>query len=308
VGLVLALTTAAMWAEEAGVPYPEDVTVETLADAEELAGLEKPGEVFFREGFESTEALTKFYNRKDREQVVLDAKLAHSGQGALRMDVPDRGGDAAGAGVSYWFHPGHDVVYFRRYIKFPEDYDQGNLHHVGGSLYAVAGSDKWGGMGKAGIKPEGDDRFGASFEPWRDWGRNEPPGAMMLYTYWMDMKRDKDGSYWGNNLTPPRERRVLLKRGVWHCLEQMIRANTPGEADGEMAAWIDGELYIHLKGFRWRSSPEVRLKRIGLGLYVHQSRKANTVWYDDVALSTGYVGLLEKPAEGSQTMEGSETR
>ena len=116
----------------------------------------------------------------------------------------------------------------------------------------------------------------------------------MLYTYWMDMKRDKDGNYWGNNLTPPGERQVLLKRGAWHCLEHMIKANTPGQADGEMAAWIDGKLYIHLKGFHWRSSPEVRLKRIGLGLYVHQSRRANTVWYDDVALSTGYIGPTEE--------------
>jgi len=185
-------------------------------------------------------------------------------------------------------------VYARRYIKFAEDYDQGNLHHVGGSIYAVAGSDKWGGMGKAGIRPTGDDRFGASFEPWRAWGRNEPPGAMMLYTYWMDMKRDRDGNYWGNNLSPPQERQVVLKRGVWHCLEHTIKANTVGEADGEMAAWIDGKLYIHLKGFRWRSSAEVRLKRLSLILYVHQSRRSNTVWYDDVALSTGYVGPTEE--------------
>lgn len=294
VGLVLAVMASTGWAQDEAVPYPREVTVETQASAEELARLETPGEVFFQEGFESTEALAKFYNRKDREQVVLDPKLAHSGQGVLQLDVPDREGQAAGAAVTYWFHPGHEVVYFRRYIRFPEDYDQGNLHHVGGSLYAVAGSDKWGGMGKAGIKPEGDDRFGAGFEPWRDWGRNQPPGAMMLYTYWMDMKRDKDGHYWGNNLMPPKPRQVLLKRGLWHCLEHMIRANTPGKADGEMAAWIDGKLYIHLTGFRWRTSPEMRLKRIGLGLYVHQSRRANTLWYDDVALSTGYIGPTEK--------------
>ncbi len=295
---LLTLVALRVWAQEAQEegerPYPREVTGETLADPGELARLEKPGEVFFEEGFESADALARFYNRKQRERVVMKAELAHSGTGVLEMDVDDREGEAAAAGVTYWFHPGQDVAYLRRYIRFAEDYDQGNLHHVGGSLYAVAGSDKWGGMGKAGIRPTGDDRFGASFEPWRAWGRNQPPGAMMLYTYWMDMKRDKDGHYWGNNLEPAGERQVLLKRGEWHCLEHMIRANTPGEADGEMAAWIDGKLYIHLKGFRWRSSPELRLKRISLILYVHQSDRANTVWYDDVALSTGYVGPLKK--------------
>lgn len=297
--LMWILSTSALRAEEAVVPYPVDVTVQTLADPAELARLEKPGEVFFEDGFESPDALQKYYNRKHRERVVLDERLAHSGRGALQLDVPDNQGKQVSAGVTYWFHPGYDVVYFRRYIRFAPDYDQGNLHHVGGSLYAVAGDDRWAQMGKAGIKPEGDDRFGASFEPWRAWGRNDPPGAMMLYTYWMDMRRDKDGRYWGNNLMPPPERQVVLRRGVWYCLEHMIKANTPGKADGEMAAWIDGKLYIHLKGFRWRTTPEVRLKRISLGLYVHHSRRANTVWYDDVALSTGYIGPLKEPTEAA---------
>lgn len=36
--------------------------------------------------------------------------------------------------------------------------------------------------------------------------------------------------------------------------------------------------------------PDVRLKRFDLGVYVHAAAKNNTVWYDDVALSTGYIG------------------
>jgi len=34
----------------------------------------------------------------------------------------------------------------------------------------------------------------------------------------------------------------------------------------------------------------VRLKRFDIGIYIHEARKDNTVWYDDVALSTGYIG------------------
>jgi hypothetical protein len=36
----------------------------------------------------------------------------------------------------------------------------------------------------------------------------------------------------------------------------------------------------------------VKLKRFNIGVYVHQAAKDKTVWYDDVALSTGYVGLV----------------
>ena len=73
----------------------------------------------------------------------------------------------------------------------------------------------------------------------------------------------------------------------------MIQVNDVGQANGELAAWIDGKLYIHYKSFRWRTSADVKLKRFDIGVYVHQAAKDNTVWYDDVVLSTGYVGLVK---------------
>ncbi len=78
-------------------------------------------------------------------------------------------------------------------------------------------------------------------------------------------------------------------RGKWVCLEQMIRVNRIGQADGEMAAWIDGHLYLHLTGMRCRKTAKLRIKRFNLGLYIHQATRTNVVWYDDVALSTGYI-------------------
>ena len=283
--------------------YPRDVTVETLADPDALASLQRPGHIFFEEDFESPDTFQRWYGRigesEGRTQRIDSATLAHTGTGVLELKTEDRAGQASAAGASYWFHPGYDTVYFRRYLRFAEDYDQGNLNHVGGSLYAVVGDDRWAEMGKAGIRPQEDDRFGAAFEPWRAWNRNSPPGAMMLYAYWMDMKRNRSGKNWGNMFTPPKPQQVLLSRGQWHCLEHMLRAGAPGQADGEMAAWVDGQLYIHLKGFLWRTSGEVRLKRISLGLYVHQSRRENNVWYDDVALSTGYIGIVRTISPGT---------
>jgi len=77
----------------------------------------------------------------------------------------------------------------------------------------------------------------------------------------------------------------------------MIKANDVGQSNGELAAWIDGKLYIHYQGIRWRTSPDVRLKRFDLGVYVHAAAKDNTVWYDDVALSTGYIGPKGKAGD-----------
>ncbi len=293
--ILCALGILAAFVPQEEPPYPVLVTEKTRAGKETLAALEKPGKVFFTDDFESPESLRKYFevnSEKDgRVKIVLDPKKARSGKGRVQFTAPARDGKESGAGVLGWFGPqGCDRVYFRRYIRFAADYDQGNLNHVGGGLAAVAGTDKWAFTGSAGIRPKGDDFFNASFEPWRDWGRLPSPGRMFLYTYWMDMKRDRDGHFWGNNLEAAEKERIVLDRDRWYCLEQMIQANDAGKANGEMAAWIDGKLYIHYTGFRWRSSPEVKLKRFSFGVYIHQAARDNTVWYDDVALSTGYIG------------------
>lgn len=283
---------------DAPPPYPVDATAQTLANPSELARLQTPGTLLFEEGFESSEALDRFYNLREADrgaqEIISDESIAHSGKGALQLHTIDEGGESSDAGVTYWLGDGADTVYYRRYIRFADDYDQGNLNHVGGSLYAVAGDNPSAQMGRAGKKPDGDDRFGAGFEPWRAWGKHTPPGAMMLYTYWMDMKVSGDGvNYWGNNFFPTEDKLTVLKRGVWHCLEHALISNTPGKADGEMAAWVDGELYMHIKGFRWRSSTDVKPKRLTCGMYIHGSTKENMLWYDDVAASTGYIGPVD---------------
>lgn len=86
---------------------------------------------------------------------------------------------------------------------------------------------------------------------------------------------------------------MLLQRGRWYCLEYMIRANDSESANDELAAWIDGKPYIHDKGSRWRTAEELRLKRSVVGGYVHHATKGNTVWYDDVVLSMGYIGPVK---------------
>ena len=298
VALILLGNAVAVAEEGAHDSYPKLVTRETREDADGLSQLERPGTVFFRDGFESPESLKKYFEirglREGHARLTTSAELAHTGNGAIQLTAVARDGRDSGVGAVGWFGPtGYDRVYFRRYIKFAADYDQGNLNHVGGGLTGVAGSNRWKAMGTAGIRPKGDDHFKSAFEPWRGWGRYSAPGYMFLYTYWMDMKRDRDGNYWGNMLGPATEERVVLRRDRWYCLEHMIQVNAPGQENGELAAWIDGNLYIHYRGFRWRTTPDVKLKRFGIGLYVHQATQDNTVWYDDVALSTGYIGPLD---------------
>ncbi len=301
--LLLAVGAGYVQAQEPAPRFaPVAATEATRADARELARLERPGQVFFRDGFESDSSLTHYFEIRGLEEglVQLDhGPGALEGSGAIRFVAPAKDGEAVGAGASYWFGPeGRPVVYFRRYLKFAADYDQGNMNHTGGGLAGVAGADRWGGMGKAGIRPDGTDRFTCAFEPWRDWQRYPAPGYMFLYTYWVDMEVSGDGRYWGNFIEPPADQRLVPERDRWYCLEQMIRVNEVGKADGELAAWIDGQLYLHYQSIRWRLAEDVQPKRIDFGIYIHEARQQNTVWYDEVALSTGYIGPLARPGTG----------
>lgn len=296
-----ALACAAALAGDGVAPAPEPqlATAATRADAPALAALQKAGTVFFEDDFESDASLKKYFEirglKEGRAVRTSSPALAHSGSGALQFTAAARDGKESGAGATGWFGPeGHERVHLRLYIKFDERYDQGNLNHTGGSLAAVTGADRWAGMGSAGLRPRGDDRFNSRFEPWCNWRRLTPPGYLFLYTYWMEMKVDRDGHYWGNMLGPAEPERFVPRRGRWYCLEHMIKANDVGQANGKLAAWIDGKLYIHYTGIRWRSSADVRLKRFDIGVYIHAAAQDNTVWYDDVAVSTGYIGPKEK--------------
>jgi hypothetical protein len=276
-------------------PPPRDVTLATLADPKALAALEAPGTVLFHDEFESDASFAQWFEVRGKDEgtvaLELDPKFVRTGKGSIRCTAPARDGKESGSGASAWLGAdGYDCVHFRRWIRFADDYDQGNLNHTGGGLAAVAGTNKWDEMGKAGVLPTGKDRFSAGFEPWRDYGRNRVPGVMASYVYWMDMARDRDGNWWGNLLMPDAERRVVPVRGRWVCLEQRIRANTIGKSDGELATWIDGKLDLHMTGFRWRTDAKVRIKRFDVGIYVHRATRANVVWYDDVVVSTGYIG------------------
>ena len=272
---------------------PKRVTEQTRKDAEALAALQKPGRILFQDDFESEASLGKYFEIRGRDdgRARLSDETAHGGQRSMRFTAPARDGASSGSGASGWLgSEGYDRLHFRRWIRFAKDYDQGHLNHTGGGLAAIATDGKWDQMGMAGVRPKGDDRFTVGFEPWRDWGRYESPGYMFCYVYWMDMEQGGDGNWWGNMLGPEEEQRLVPKRGSWVCLETMVKANTPGKADGELATWIDGKLYLHYAGIRWRSSEKVRLKRFDFGIYIHEARRDNTVWYDDVAVSTGYIG------------------
>jgi hypothetical protein len=247
-------------------------------------------EVVFADDFESGNL-----DRWDDDSVMDDPqRLRLSEEAAYRgrygVEITALPGSGAGAKLNKWFYPGYDQVHVRWYCRFAEDFDQGNHMHFS-HLLANRADNRYSAFGQAGKKPAGDDFFTTGLEPWRDWGQHSAPGEMMLYTYHMDMPIDaKMGQYWGEMMRS--ETPFVPERGRWYCMEMMLKANTPGEADGAQAFWVDGVLLGRFEGIRWRDTLALKINDFWLMLYVHESERVNRVYFDEVVISREYIGPL----------------
>ena len=262
---------------------------------------ENPSPIIFAEDFESgsLEAWDADSVTDDPERLRITSNPAHVYRGDHALEIIAQPGQESGAKLNKWFMPGHDRVYLRFYVKFDADFDQGNhLHLV--QLLANRTDNRWSAFGTAGQRPAGDDFFVTGIEPIRDFGTYPPPGALIFYTYHMDMPPDpRSGRHWGEVFRP--EPTLTLERDRWYGIEIMVQANTPGEADGEQALWVDGEHIVHFTGIRWRDSEDVKFNALWLMLYVHDSPQVNRVYFDEVVLSREYIGPLP-PGNDDETI------
>ncbi len=253
-------------------------------------------QVLLHEDFESTALNTARWetnvDSSRRGGFETRPEYVHSGKQSFRLTAPENGGQAGDANLRHFFLPGVEKAYFRWYARFAEDFNQGP--HMHWCVVSCSRTDnKWSAFGKAGIRPKGDDFAVTNLEPDVHQGKYPPPGVIGTYTYWPEMTISGDSvHYWGNRFEP--ETPFVIERGKWYCFEIMLKLNTPGKPDGEQAFWVDGKELYRQGGFRWRDSDILRINSLTLDVYIHQARQDNTCWFDDVVISTEYIGPLER--------------
>ena len=139
----------------------------------------------------------------------------------------------------------------------------------------------------------------------------------MLYTYWQEMQRSRDGMFWGNSFEalqfPP------IERGKWNCVEVMMEANSaPEKPDGRQAFWIDGQLVGDFSGIRWRATDRLKLNSFWL---LHDGETGSTLngdkehaqrsydlWFDDLVIATEYIGPIQGlPKSGKKVANPSQS-
>ena len=281
-------------AAESSLPEGDGLASE-LKDGESLSDHD---DVIFAEDFESPDYQSHWDDvRNDRGEVLSLVRLEEE-QGSSSgptthgrsLKVTATLGRNTGGGMTKWFESS-DKLFIRFYVRFDAECDY--VHHFCTlrANKAMRGGDAWSGFGGAGIRPEGTERFSTALEPWGNWGRLPPPGQWNFYTYWHEMSASPDGKYWGNAFRPDKQENI--RKGRWIACEFMLDHNTPGQADGEQAFWIDGELKGHWKGINWRKSDRLWANAFTLESYVTDrwtKQKTNVVYFDDVVISRRYIG------------------
>ena len=72
----------------------------------------------------------------------------------------------------------------------------------------------------------------------------------------------------------------------------MVRANTPGQRDGEVKYWIDGKLVSDFPNLNIRSVSTLKMDEAHIGLHAMHSERLNKKWYDNVVIATKYIGPM----------------
>jgi hypothetical protein len=256
-------------------------------------GIAANAEVIFSDAFEEGDLGKGWDETGNKDGKVLSFAPTGEGLGKRCLRVEAHLGSDTGGGLTKWFEPA-DTVFIRFYTRFDAGCDY--VHHFV-TLRAnkgQRGGDKWSGFGGAGNKPEGSERFSTAIEPWGNWAKWEAPGRWNFYSYWHEMEVSKDGKYWGNSFAIPTAPPIPKER--WICVEFMLKHNTPGQADGEQAFWIDGALQGHWTGINWRKTAALKANALTLESYFTDrwtKNPVNVVCFDNVVIARRYIGPVK---------------
>jgi hypothetical protein len=129
-----------------------------------------------------------------------------------------------------------DDAYLRFYVRFPTGFD----FVKGGKLPGLYS----GRMNNGGKIPDGTNGFSTRYM-WRAAGAGEVYAYLPTSTV--------HGTSLGRG-------RWTWPTGAWTSVEQHVRLNTPGLADGLIQVWLNGALVFEQTGLTYRTTPSVQIE------------------------------------------------
>ncbi len=265
-------------------------------------GIGRDAAVLFHDDFESGEPSDRWDMAYHRRNIRLtDAKEdVKSGRRSLEFSVP-QGPEEVSNELVKQLGDGRDVVFLRYYSKYDPAFDQVGSSHNGALLAAIAPGVPF---ATPGVRAGGTNKFSASLESWRGESEKPSPGQLNIYCYHPGQRSEYGDHFFPTGRVLPfstlpgsfgagfdSRPDVVPALGRWACYELMVRANSAGKSDGQIACWLDGKLIADFPGLRLRDTDSLKINRAGIGLHIRSNpTRANRKWYDDVVIATSYIG------------------
>jgi hypothetical protein len=267
------------------------------------AGIASDPAVILADDFESysgTAGLTSKWSEAYHTaniRIATEAGNVFRGGKSLEFTVPQTTSEVSNT-VAKVVSPERDALFLRYYARFDGGFNVLGSSHNGSTISAHYCCP--------GVRADGSNKFLVSYEAWRGDTATANPGQLNAYVYHPDQR-----DIWGDHFFPtgtvlpfsstpfnfgpefvsrPDITPVL---GRWYSYEMMVKANTPGQRDGRIAFWLDGQLIADFPNLRLRESTALTIDRFTLDLHVHgNSLAVARKWYDNVVAATSYIGPM----------------
>ena len=274
------------------------------------ANIANDSAVIFADDFESytkgSDIIKRWDNMYQNQDVTIATTAAnvYAGKQALEFTLPQETAELSDA-VEKIVSPELDLLFLRYYSKFQPPYDVIGSSHNGSSISAHY---EVGYQSTPGVPADGTNKFLANLEDWRGDATTPSPGDLNIYVY-----HPLQRSQWGDHFFPTglvmpntsipfdfgpdfvSRPDIIPALDQWYAYELMVKANTPGQNDGRIAAWLDGKLVMDFPNLRLRDVASLTIDRFALCFHIGSNPNGQSKkWYDNVVAATSYIGPISQ--------------
>jgi hypothetical protein len=266
-------------------------------------GIASDPAVIFADDFESysgASGLTARWSNASQGsgvRIATESGNVYAGGKALEFTIPVTSTET-GQTVTKFLSPERDVVFLRTYSKYGDTFNTLGSSHNGVTIEAHYCCP--------GVPADGFNKIFVSLEAARFETSTPLPGQLALYMY-HPLQRDLYGDhFFPTGVVSPftntpfdfgpdfvSRPNVVPERGRWYSYELMVKANTPGQLDGRIAVWLDGNLIADFTNLRLRDTTSLKFDKFTAGLHVYRNNVSIAQkWYDNVVAATSYIGPM----------------
>lgn len=99
---------------------------------------------------------------------------------------------------------------------------------------------------------------------------------------------------------------AFLERNRWYCIEQYLKLNTPGQDDGVLQAWLDGQEVLNRRDVRLRLVPALKIEKFWLDVYHGGTAKSpynQDIYIDNLVIARSYIGPMLLPESRADSQQ-----